>query len=116
VSSNSGEVIVNSKDKRAGGFSIEGKPGAGVAISLPNNIILKGQHGTQLQMTSNDRSYNTKNDQHTSFVMNTHSNTDIILNNKDGRLYIWFGGKINSNGAKMGTYKGTYTATIAYLD
>ena len=116
ISTNSGEVVVNSKDIRAGGFSIKGKPGAGVAISLPNNIMLKGQHGTHLQMTSNDHSYNIKNDQGSSVVSNNSSNVDATLNDRDGRLYIWFGGKINSNGTKTGVYKGTYTATVTYLD
>lgn len=116
VVQNSGEVVVNAKDKRAGGFAVQGKPGANISVSLPKDIILRGKRGEELRMLSTEYSYNIKNDQNTSINMFNSSGRDITLNNKDGKLYIWYGGKINSNGAKKGVYNGTYTAIVAYMN
>lgn len=116
ISNNSGVVNVSSRNKEAGGFSIEGKPGAQINVILPQDVILQSSNGHKLKVISRDHAYNTINNQQESIEMNSQSDRDISLNKKNGTLFVWFGGRINSNGAKKGTYTGSYTATVAYLD
>lgn len=116
IAQNKGQITVSPKDKNAGSFSVAGKPGAQVNLTLSRNVTLHGTSGNTIRMRANGESFNTSNNQRSSKVLKNTKDNNIRLNKKNGTAYVWFGGTIDSKGAKKGTYKGNYTATIAYVD
>jgi len=115
VKANSGQAQVASTSNKAGGFVIQGEPGSDVNITLPKAIELKNKKGHKLQMDSDTPVYSdNKNGTDYQKFKNT-SGGNLRLSDKSGRLFIRIGGKLNSNGAQLGTYSGTYTTTVEYM-
>jgi len=111
-----GVFIISPKDKKAGRFILEGKPGSKIMISIPNTITLCETKGNNIYKISNRYAYNTKNNQQLSRLVGHSHHMATHLNAESGKLYVWIGEEINFNRMKPGNYNGEYTATISYLD
>jgi len=116
VAVNSGIHTVHPAENKAGGFSLSGRPGDEVFISFDRSARLKSTAGDNLQFDAVNPVFSHSANPRTAQTFKSARGGTASLSSRDGELYVWLGGKVNSNVAKSGAYKGTYTVTIEYMN
>lgn len=116
VAVNSGIHTVNPTENKAGGFSLSGRPGDEVFISVDRSARLKSKAGDNLQFDAVHPVFSHSANPRTAKTFKSATGGTASLSSREGELYVWLGGKVNSDVAKSGAYKGTYTVTIEYMN
>ena len=105
---------VNPMQKDAGSISLSGQPNGQVLLTIPKKINLTDAKGNKVTYSSVQPLFNKIPNQKSSKRFNKPFGGQAQFGNKDGKLYVWLGGKPMNTIVHNGDYKGTYTIHVEY--
>lgn len=86
-------------DPGAGSFTITGQPGAKVSVSFPEKVELHNGEGHTIIFLPAIPIWNSANSQNTGEQIFPVVTGGTVTFSPDGKLYLWFGGSLTTEGA-----------------